>query len=212
MIPPRVKNLANIMVNKMKEQLAIYIHGFASAGDNDRVDMLKSAGFKYAEAPTIPPNSSADFIKNLIKDICNKYNVFDTKDFIIIGTSQGGFYTKQLAKIFGVRFIVFNPVPYVEHMSEKYKDGTEFVNFKTGNKFILTNETFVGMMDLHIEANTVKTQSTGFVFLGTKDTLIPPSKVMRYFDYQSIQCKLVEEEHRIDCTNMLKYINSLNLD
>ncbi len=79
--------------------MIIYIHGFASCADSNKVKILKEY-FKDVKAIDLPP-SPLETIK-ILSDFAKPSN-------ILIGSSLGGYYAMYLAEKFGLKAVLINP-------------------------------------------------------------------------------------------------------
>jgi predicted esterase YcpF (UPF0227 family) len=113
----------------------IYLHGFNSAYDpeSEKIQLLSQLG----EVRGISYDSfdSFDNIKSYIAS-----QVPETDELVFVGTSLGGFWAAEMARMFGAPSVIINPCHDPETLLQKYV-GVEHVNYQTGEHNILAAET-----------------------------------------------------------------------
>jgi predicted esterase YcpF (UPF0227 family) len=116
--------------------LYIYIHGFNSAFDpeSQKIQLLcsigKVVGVNY---------NSFDTYKSIFEDLyTNVQNLVTNEDVVFVGTSLGGFWAAEMARLFRCPSILINPC-YDPYIMLRKLVGTEMSNYQTGEVNTLTN-------------------------------------------------------------------------
>lgn len=155
--------------------MIIYIHGFNSAGsvDNDKVIEL----MKLDDVYIITYNSfgnATDILNNIAAEIEH------LDDKIFIGTSLGGFFAAQLAKMFCAPSVMINPIFEPETSLAMFKDKPQ-INHVTGQRNTLTSSSIASYEYLP-RINDKKTFSIyPLVIIADDDELIPPALSKAYY-------------------------------
>lgn len=106
--------------------MIVYLHGFNSAGsvDNDKViELQKIEDVHIVTYDTF--SSATEILDYLIEE------VDDIVDPVFIGTSLGGFFAAQLAKVFGAPSVLINPA-FMPEINLKEAVGVPQMNYVTG--------------------------------------------------------------------------------
>jgi len=125
----------------MKKLNIVYLHGFGSSGQSDKVTALKkhynSPEFNVI-SPTLPVNSK-DAIKEITKILSTNDN------FILIGTSLGGFYADYFNKLADIPCVLINPAINVKLLA-KYIGINK--NYNTGKEYTYSKKDFDDLVEL----------------------------------------------------------------
>lgn len=81
----------------------IYIHGFNSGGNTEKVKILRSK-FDDVEAIDLPHNPDA-----AIAALSDLIDAAEDKNIVLVGSSLGGFYAHYLSKEYGLKCVLINP-------------------------------------------------------------------------------------------------------
>lgn len=107
----------------------IYLHGFASVGDTERLKPLQARLPNYELfSPTYNPhdaNETLDFLKKYIKNIIKTHDTV-----VLIGNSMGGFWADFFGRLFGLRVILLNPAVDTKNNMSQFIGKSK--NFKSG--------------------------------------------------------------------------------
>jgi len=174
----------------------IYIHGFNSNGESSLNNLRKCLndviGLKWNCADTFENN-----LNKLSNDL-EKLHLDD--DTVLIGTSMGGFWSAILAKKFGLKSVLFNPVIDPKVTLMKFKGYNK--NFSTLEEYILTEEVIKSYVFEDPRISMPKT-----VILGKNDDIIDYHESEEYWkNYSNVI--ITDEEHRIN--DYSKYVNEIN--
>lgn len=114
--------------------MILYLHGFNSSGDSDKMNLLRKQTNIEIQSPTLPvsPKETIQYIRNII--IENK------KKVMLIGTSLGGFYSLYFSKLMDIPSILINP-SLSPFETLKSKIGTQ-INYKIKQEYNW-NETYI---------------------------------------------------------------------
>lgn len=115
----------------------IYLHGFASVGNVERLKPLQARLPNYDfYSPTYNPHNSTetiDVIKTYIKDIIKTHDTV-----VLIGNSMGGFWADFFGRLFGLRVILLNPAVDTKNNMTQFLGKSK--NFTTGDEIIVTDQ------------------------------------------------------------------------
>lgn len=89
---------------------AIYIHGWQSSPNSEKVEILEEAGLKVV-APKIDYEAEQGMVYPRIKKL-----VIEEQVDVLIGSSMGGFVAYWLARELNKPALLFNPALYFETM------------------------------------------------------------------------------------------------
>jgi len=157
--------------------MILYLHGFRSVGNNVKYFILKNA-FKDEEiiSPTLPCNPSETL--SLIETIM----AANTDEFIVIGTSLGGFYAYYTAVMHNIPAALINPslrpwetLPSQVGMQRRIETGEPF-------EWKAEYQDFLRDMNDRIENMGVPDHYLSF-FLSTDDELIDHSQIPLQFPF-----------------------------
>jgi len=165
--------------------MIIYVHGFASAGQQTKWELLRHAfPDQKVFSPTLPvePYGTVSLLKALIDSASD--------GVMLVGTSLGGFYAWHMAALKQIPAIIINPstVPWI---SLRPAVGT-FDNFVTGEPFEWKEAYLDQLRMLALEKDNHPTHGRLLkFFISTDDELIdhsgieakiPPDSEIRYYD------------------------------
>ncbi len=110
--------------------MIIYIHGFASSSNSNKVKLLSNS-FEKVKSIDLShrPSKAIQQLITLIEQQKNKRKI------LLVGSSLGGFYALYLSKMFDLSTVLVNPSmkPYE---TLKHHVGTEVINYSTGKSFL----------------------------------------------------------------------------
>lgn len=118
----------------MSDKKIIYIHGFATAGEGEKVSLIR----KGVDCSVISPTLEFDPQKTILELEENIDN-----NTILIGTSLGGFYAWYLAYKHNINAILVNPSPTPhKSMNERLNGKSQVIvkNLVTNIPFKVTKE------------------------------------------------------------------------
>lgn len=93
--------------------MIVYLHGFGSTGNSDKVDALKSRfGKDNVISPDLPfdPLEVCEMVDNIVKDFYKKRDSDDC--LIFVGTSLGAFYANYFGHLYDCPVVLVNPSVY----------------------------------------------------------------------------------------------------
>ena len=126
-----------------------YVHGFASSSKGATVANLKQYLSGYIIIGLDYDSSKAfDFNLQSLKSQIDQANV---DSFIIVGTSLGGLYAKNLADIFHVGCILINPVTDPATQLRQFLGHN--TNFSTGIKFTFSEDVLNTYIPVYTTSN-----------------------------------------------------------
>lgn len=118
-----------------------YIHGFNSGGTSSTVDLLRSQfPNDIVIANSYPLHIPSRCMKRIVRDALNvmEDTMDDGDDFVIVGTSMGGFWTEMVSKIVGAKCVLINPCRHPSNQLKKHLGVS--INFSTNIPETLTEE------------------------------------------------------------------------
>jgi predicted esterase YcpF (UPF0227 family) len=129
----------------------LYIHGFASAGFGTKVNYLRQAfGAENVVNPTLPIETEQTFkLLDYLTGVMKKDNL------LLVGSSQGGFYSIHLSYKHAVPAILINPQTRVG-IPQEYIIG-KIQNFKTNEEHEYRREDFEYLKKLLLTPEQIET-------------------------------------------------------
>jgi len=204
--------------------MIVLLHGFASAGEGQKAQMLRAA---FPEepvwAPTLPV-SPLDALKLITKKVDDHLEpkgsvsrcarLADEKDddqemiggrgqkvvrqgVSFVGTSFGGFYAAWLGLRYGAPALLINPVMKPSQHLRKYL-GTR-TNLKTGEPFEWKEVYHEELFQLETDMMAKMSSARFRVILGSRDTQVLPQSVRHFFSAQRLfdfKIQEYDDEHR----------------
>ena len=145
----------------------IYLHGFASGPNTQKVQLLKDAGFEVI-APLIPIDvvtAESEVHYCIMNAVMSSY---PSEKIVVLGTSLGGFWAARMGQYFDITTILMNPALHPEESLKKFIGS--YKNYHTGEMLELDEKT-VDRYKYH----PVSEEGSEFrtYFIATKDTAIP---------------------------------------
>ncbi len=128
----------------------IYLHGFCSSGNSDKVHLLREQTDWPVHAPDIPdkPADAIPFLRAYLERMQHEY---PDDELILVGSSLGGYYAGNLGSALGFRMVLINPLVDVADLKPRL--GTNH-NYQSGQSFELTNEDLDALQALRHETMT----------------------------------------------------------
>lgn len=168
---------------------ALYIHGFNSAGFGGKADTLRAAfGADSVLNPSLPPNPKAAF--QLLDYLVAKLH---GPDFMILGSSLGGFYALNLALKYPVNTILVNPAVRDVSPGLEYALG-ETTNYKTGEVYTWTREDLAALDALEISdqdwQKLGQPDSHVRAYLDAEDEVLPAPRIAEFLSGHGIKTQL----------------------
>ncbi len=162
--------------------IALYIHGFNSAGFGNKVDAWRDAfGPASVINPTLPVQPAAametlDWLVSRLKG----------PDFCLLGSSLGGFYALNLALRHQVPAVLINPaVKDVAQGLAYAKEG--ITNYKTEEAYAYTDLDSQALESLELSAQDwQQLQGLIYAYLDAEDEVLPAPKIAAFFKEQGL--------------------------
>lgn len=188
--------------------MIIYLHGFGSSGNSEKVNALKS---KFGEdqifAPDLPIDP--DEVINLIrKKVLDWYKIRNSDDkLVFVGTSLGAFYASFFGHTFDSPAVIVNPsVRPSESLTDKLGKN---VNYVTKEEFWVT---LAHLDKLKFMREYLTNNYNGVLihlFVAKDDEVIPSHEMLNWYQYTA--SKHVEEtgEHRF-ADHWYKVVNKIS--
>lgn len=164
---------------------ALYIHGFNSAGFGGKADALRAAYGPRVLNPTLPTRPAEAMA--LLDDLVARLN---GPDFLILGSSLGGFYSLNLAKRHQVTTVLVNPaVRDVAPGLASYLGTVE--NYKTGESYEWTQQDLDDLSALELSDQDFAGLS-GHVraYLDAGDEVLPAPQIAEFLTSKGIATRL----------------------
>ena len=162
-----------------------YCHGFASHFDS------KKDKIRALSAVTIVDGNTVDYT-------LPPHKVFESfqkamaihKDYLVVGTSMGGFFAAWLGTELGLPYVAINPAVTPSHSLRKYigEGSTHY-----GSRFILREETVEAY-----KALPFRTDGQGFVALDMGDKVIDPQVTLEVVGDTLPVVTFPDGSHRFD--------------
>lgn len=168
---------------------ALYIHGFNSAGFGGKADTLRQAfGADSVINPSLPPNPQAAFA--LLDYLVSQLH---GPDFLILGSSLGGFYALNLALKYPVNTVLVNPAVRDVSPGLAYALG-EITNYKTNETYHWTADDLKALDALEISeagwAQLGQPNSHVRAYLDAEDEVLPAPRIAEFLSAQGIKTQL----------------------
>lgn len=149
--------------------IVLVIHGFGSTAPNDNAQEL----FKQTEYCVVAPQldhsdfeSTKDKLESIVEAVLHAPGKLE--DFIIVGSSFGGFWAHYLAKKYQVKTILINPALTIKDTCKRCR-----LNEENTKKYLELSEKY--------EVNRYTPGIFVDILLGAKDDVIDPRYVMEHF-------------------------------
>lgn len=169
----------------------IYLHGFKSSGSSDKVRLLREMTDWWLDAPDIPdrPVDAVPWLEDYLGHICQTY---PKDEFVLIGSSLGGYYANWLARKFFCPAALINPLVDIEDLAPMVGSHE---NYYTGNCFELTQA------DLDILATLAHDMTITIprvILLDEGDEVLDYRKAVQLYEHFAFVMKYPYGSHRFD--------------
>lgn len=182
-----------------------YIHGFNSGKNSSSGKAFKKILRETDPLYCLEYDSSSLFKDNLKSLKSQILSLYDNDDFILIGTSLGGFYAERLGLELGgaihdhIGNILINPCNNPKEQLKKFIGKN--VSFETGEEWELTEE----ILNSYDYEDTRFNRIDRIIVIGTRDTVIDPKSNEDYWDGYGLVSLIFGGEHQIKDFSFLKY-------
>ena len=162
----------------------LYLHGFASAADSTKANLIDSYFRKNSRSTKI-------FIPDLDNDIENAYHQIDEiikleSPSSIIGSSLGGFYATYFSEKYELLCVNINPaVPPID-MSEYLGENQ---NYSTGEKFIINKDHLKLLGKMSKKIKVLKQPENFLTLIQSGDEVLDYKLAIKYFAASQIEIK-----------------------
>jgi predicted esterase YcpF (UPF0227 family) len=148
----------------------IYLHGFNSGYDPeaDKIKILEKIG--KVSGITYDTYASYEEIKEYLLR-----NIDYSDDLVMVGTSLGGYWASEIAKVLKVPSVIINPCHEPSVMLKKYEDCNN-ENHQTGKINCLTRFVTETYKDKDLVGNTEEFFYTPLVLLDSGDEVISSTR------------------------------------
>lgn len=158
---------------------SIYFHGFNSAPDptSSKIKALKELGdVEFVQYNTF--DTFDNIFKSLEAQIDELIETDKSLDFMLVGTSLGGFWASKMSAHTGLPAVLINPSTNPRQSLERYV-GIEFENYVTGE---------FDTMKAHVPSTYSKAPKIGrfLILLDEGDDVFDANKTKDYFTRNSI--------------------------
>lgn len=175
-----------------------YIHGFNSSGRSNTVKKLRET-FDINVIP-LEWQCDASYEENL-ESLHKQIEWFDHSDFIIIGTSMGGFYADHLNNFLYLKGVVlFNPIINPVKQLSMFLGYNK--NFSTGEEYELTTD----ILNSYSKAVDNNETIQKIVYLGKHDDLLDNQEAEKHYKNKA-HIEWIDAGHRIN--NFEPYKNDI---
>ena len=125
--------------------MILYLHGFASSSNSEKVNALK----KFPDIKVVAFDLSMNPL-NAIEQIENFIKINPSEDIMLMGSSLGGYYAQYIATLFDLPAVLINP------SMQPYDTLARFVglvtkNFSKDETFVYTQEDIDALKQLSID-------------------------------------------------------------
>ena len=162
----------------------LYLHGFASAADSTKANLIDSYIKKNSTSTKI-------LIPDLDNDIENAYHQIDEiikleSPSSIIGSSLGGFYATYFSEKYELLCVNINPaVPPID-MSEYLGENQ---NYSTGEKFIINKDHLKLLEKMGKKIKVLKRPKNFMTLIQSGDDVLDYKQAIKYFAASQIEIK-----------------------
>lgn len=186
----------------------VYLHGFGSNGNSYKTSALKqnfdSRDFNII-SPTLPVNP-AEAVSAITNLLSNKGN------YILIGTSLGGFYADYFNKLADIPCVLINPLIDIEPM-QRHIGKNE--NYNTGQPFLYTEKDYNDLEKLKAKKESMGySDSPEYILVAKDDELCDYKIAVKTFIHDSHWLQVVPKGgHRFtDTDKVLETVEELITD
>jgi predicted esterase YcpF (UPF0227 family) len=157
----------------------IYLHGFNSKGkpNSDKVQELRNLG----PVQTVDYDSFALFEsirEHLIAELSARFEQNPQANWVLIGTSLGGYWSATMANHFELPAILINPAIQPGRTLKRHV-GLRIENFVTGEPNTLTQETVSSYPD-------IPTGGEYLILLDSADEALDPTATQKYYQHKPV--------------------------
>ena len=162
----------------------LYLHGFASAADSTKANLINSYIKKNSRSTKI-------LIPDLDNDIENAYHQIDEiikleSPSSIIGSSLGGFYATYFSEKYELLCVNINPaVPPID-MSEYLGENQ---NYSTGEKFIINKDHLKLLGKMSKKIKVLKRPKNFMTLIQSGDEVLDYKQAIKYFAASQIEIR-----------------------
>lgn len=157
-----------------------YIHGLNSTGERTA---LKLSKVLETDVERLEWNYFDPCNKNInkMKDILDK----EQEEFILIGSSLGGYYTRILSNIYEVPCVLFNPVVDIKKSFKNIENVEFYKSFPINN-----------LIESYINSDVADKTLQRMIVVGLQDVVVNPYDTIKLWEGK---CNLIKvnEEHQI---------------
>ena len=162
----------------------LYLHGFASAADSTKANLIDSYIKKNSRSTKI-------LIPDLDNDVENAYHQIDEiikleSPSSIIGSSLGGFYATYFSEKYELLCVNINPaVPPID-MSDYLGENQ---NYSTGEKFIINKDHLKLLGKMSKKIKVLKRPENFLTLIQSGDEILDYKLAIKYFAASQIEIK-----------------------
>lgn len=169
----------------------IYLHGFCSSGNSDKVAVMKSQPGWLVEAPNLPdrPLQAIPFLEAYLQETEWQY---PQDNLVLIGTSLGAYYADHFSRKLGFSCVLINPLVDVDDM-KRYLGRNR--NFHTGIEFEFSEDDLASLRSLRFDP-AIRTAT--LVLLDEGDELLDYNKAIGKYAGRSRIERYPGGSHRFD--------------
>ena len=170
--------------------MIIYLHGFNSSGNNEKVTALN----RYLKTPVFAPSYPSNDIDNAITIVGDliETNRKEDEPLMVIGSSMGGFIANYIGRKYNAKIVLINPALDIPSILSNYLG--ENTNFKTGETYNLTVEHIV-KFETYKTADPYNELGT-LVLLNKGDEVIDYQEAANFFNGAADVRIFVNGDHR----------------
>lgn len=177
--------------------MIIYLHGFASSGNSEKVTALKERfGEQNVIAPDLPidPTEVENLVRNIIKEQF-ALNGFGTR-IVFVGTSLGAFYAGFCATKFDCPAVIVNPSvqPNITLLPKLGRN----VNHVTKEEFYLTLVHLETLREMREYFTENYQGSLYHLFAAKDDEVIPYEEMLAWYKYTASTTVTETGKHRFE--------------
>lgn len=181
------------------EHTIIYLHGFASTGEAAKGKLLKKS-FNSVITPTLSehPKEAIEQIKNILNDDKDS-------NYLIVGSSLGGFYADYFNSLYNVPCILINPLVDPTNIQRFLGENT---NTKTNTKFTFTQEDINFLIEMKTEKSPDR-KVPELILLAKDDDLLNYKEAIEEYNNAALQLIRTSEDGGHRFTNSDLFIESV---
>ena len=165
--------------------MIIYLHGFASSGNSDKVVQLRERfGNDKVIAPDLP--FDPDEVFKLVNDLVYGFMKSREPDekLIFVGTSLGAFYANYFGHLYDSYAVLVNPS---SQPSQTLKDKLgPNRNYSTGEEFLVSIAHLDKLDHMREYVRGIYSPSLVHLFVAKDDEVIPYESMLEAFPYATV--------------------------